>query len=44
MERQQLELLYRRLIAVVITLAQILGYPCPIVTRDERRHVWLDKE
>ena len=32
-----LEQLYRRLLAAVVQLAIVLGKPCPIVTRKERR-------
>lgn len=35
--RAELETLYRHALALVILLAQILGYPCPVVTREERR-------
>ena len=37
-ERQQLEELYRQQISAVRTLARLLGYPCPIASRAERRN------
>lgn len=36
-ERKQLEELYRQQISAVRTLARLLGYPCPIASREERR-------
>lgn len=36
--RDELEQLYRRLLALVVQLAIVLGKPCPIVTRKERRN------
>jgi hypothetical protein len=36
-ERKQLEELYRQSISTVRTLARLLGYPCPIASREERR-------
>lgn len=41
-ERRQLEELYRQQISAVRTLAKLLGYPCPIVTRAERRTIVQD--
>lgn len=38
-ERRQLEELYRQQISAVRTLARLLGYPCPIATRAERRTI-----
>lgn len=38
-ERKQLEELYRQSISTVRTLARLLGYPCPIASREERRAV-----
>lgn len=37
--RQQLEELYRQQISAVRTLARLLGYSCPIASRQERRIV-----
>lgn len=37
-QRQQLEELYRQQISAVRTLARLLGYPCPIASRQERRN------
>lgn len=36
-QRRQLEELYRQQISAVRTLAYLLGYPCPIANRAERR-------
>lgn len=36
-QRKQLEELYRQQISAVRTLARLLGYPCPIASREERR-------
>lgn len=36
-QRRQLEELYRQQISAVRTLAYLLGYPCPIASRQERR-------
>jgi len=36
--RVALELLYRTLLSVVVQLARVLDKPCPVQTRDERRH------
>jgi hypothetical protein len=36
-QRKQLEELYRQQISAVRTLARLLGYPCPIASRTERR-------
>lgn len=36
-ERRQLEELYRQQISAVRSLARILGLPCPLKDRDERR-------
>lgn len=36
-QRRQLEELYRQQISAVRTLARLLGYPCPIASRQERR-------
>jgi hypothetical protein len=38
-QRRQLEELYRQQISAVRTLARLLGYPCPIASRHERRAV-----
>jgi hypothetical protein len=35
--RIALEALYRILLSSVVQLAQVLGKPCPVVTREERR-------
>lgn len=35
--RMALEGLYSVLLSAVVQLARILGKPCPVVTRDERR-------
>lgn len=37
-ERQQAEEAYRQAIGLVRSLARLLGYPCPIVSRQERRN------
>lgn len=37
-QRRQLEELYRQQISAVRTLALMLGYPCPIANRQERRN------
>jgi hypothetical protein len=37
MDRAEMELLYRQLLSMVVLLARLLGKPCPIVTRAERR-------
>lgn len=37
-DRRQLEELYRQQISAVRTLARLLGYPCPIADRAERRN------
>lgn len=36
-ERRQLEDIYRQQIGAVRALARLLGYPCPIASRAERR-------
>lgn len=36
-ERRTLEELYRQQVSAVRTLARLLGYPCPILSREERR-------
>lgn len=36
-QRKQLEELYRQQVSAVRTLARLLGYPCPIVRREDRR-------
>lgn len=38
-QRRQLEELYRQQISAVRTLAHLLGYPCPIASRAERRPI-----
>lgn len=38
-QRKQLEELYRQQVSAVRTLARLLGYPCPIAPREERRAV-----
>ncbi len=35
--REELEALYRSLMSTLVILARMLGKPCPVVTRDERR-------
>ena len=35
--RTTLEVLYRILLSAVVELARVLGKPCPVVTRAERR-------
>lgn len=37
MNRAEMEALYRQLLSMVVLLARLLGKPCPIVTREERR-------
>lgn len=37
-QRRQLEELYRQQVSAVRTLARMLGYPCPIASRAERRN------
>jgi hypothetical protein len=37
MDRAEMELLYRQLLSMVVLLARLLGKPCPVVTRAERR-------
>lgn len=37
-ERQQAEEAYRQAISLVRSLARLLGYPCPIASRQERRN------
>lgn len=37
-QRRQLEELYRQQVSAVRTLARLLGYPCPIANRTERRN------
>lgn len=37
-QRRQLEELYRQQVSAVRTLALLLGYPCPIASRAERRN------
>lgn len=37
--RADLEQLYIQLLSLVVLLARVLGKPCPIVTRDERRQM-----
>jgi len=37
MSRQELEQLYCLLISTIVLLARVLGKPCPVVTRQERR-------
>lgn len=44
LSRNELEALYRHALALVIMLAQLLGYPCPVVTREERRRERLDDQ
>lgn len=36
-QRKQLEELYRQQVSAVRTLARLLGYPCPIARREDRR-------
>jgi hypothetical protein len=35
--RSSLELLYSILLSAVVQLARVLGKPCPVQTREERR-------
>ncbi len=35
-QRRELEELYRQQVSAVRTLARLLGYPCPIISREER--------
>lgn len=35
--RAALEMLYSVLLSAVVQLARVLGKPCPVQTRDERR-------
>lgn len=37
MSKTEMEALYRQLLSMVVLLARLLGKPCPVVTRDERR-------
>lgn len=37
-DRQEAEEAYRQAISLVRSLARQLGYPCPIVSRQERRN------
>ena len=37
-ERQEVEEAYRQAISLVRSLARLLGYPCPITSRQERRN------
>ena len=37
-ERQEVEEAYRQAISLVRSLARLLGYPCPIASRQERRN------
>lgn len=37
-ERRELEAIYRQQIGAVKALARLLGYPCPIASRQERRN------
>jgi len=41
LNREELEALYRSLLSVVMLLARLLGYPCPVITREERRSVYM---
>lgn len=36
-QRQELEALYRQTISAVRSLARLLGKPCPIVSKQDRR-------
>lgn len=36
-DRIEMERLYAQLLSAVVQLAQVLGKPCPIITRAERR-------
>jgi hypothetical protein len=42
-QRRQLEELYRQQVSAVRTLARLLGYPCPIASRQERRNQAIDE-
>jgi len=35
--KAELELLYRSLLSTIVVVARLLGKPCPIVTRADRR-------
>lgn len=36
-QRRELEAIYRQQIGAIKALARLLGYPCPIASREERR-------
>lgn len=36
-ERAQMEQAYAQMLSAVVQMARVLGKPCPIVTREERR-------
>lgn len=38
-DRALLEQQYNQLLSSLVLLARLLGKPCPVVTRKERRHV-----
>lgn len=39
--REELEQLYCLLLSTIVILARLLGRPCPVVTREERRSVYM---
>jgi hypothetical protein len=41
LNRAELEALYRTLLSTIVILARLLGYPCPVVTREERRSAYM---
>jgi len=41
-QRFALEQLYRVLLSAVVMIADLLGKPCPVQTRKERRSSYLD--
>jgi len=36
-QRRELEAIYRQQVGAIKALARLLGYPCPIASREERR-------
>lgn len=38
-QRRELEAIYRQQVGAIKALARLLGYPCPIASREERRAV-----
>jgi hypothetical protein len=41
-QRRELEAIYRQQIGAIKALARLLGYPCPIASRAERRTIVQD--